>query len=69
MTAYSFRQIVSTWALSHESEDIRSAEEEALQHGLAVARDIYLQNKEVKHQALVQKHIEEECLLPEKCRE
>ena len=69
VTAYSFRRIVSTWALSHESEEIRSAEEEALQHGLAVARENYLQNKQVKPQALVQTYIEEECLLPEKFRE
>jgi hypothetical protein len=32
--AYSFRQIVSTWALNHDSVKIRKAEGEALQHSL-----------------------------------
>ena len=41
VTAYSFRQIVSTWALSHDSEEIRLAEGEALQHSLRVAHDHY----------------------------
>ena len=27
VTAYSFRRIVTTWALSHKSEEIRAAEE------------------------------------------
>ena len=69
VTAYAFRRIVSTWALSHETEEIRNAEEEALQHGLKVAKDKYLQNKQLKPQVLVQKYIEEEQLLPESVRE
>ena len=69
VTAYSFRRIVSTWALSHESEEIRNAEEEALQHSLKVARDKYLQNKQIKPQTLTQKYIEEEGLFPESVKE
>ena len=38
VTAYSHRKIVATWALSHASEEIRSAEQEALQHSLTVAK-------------------------------
>jgi hypothetical protein len=65
VTAYSFRQIVSTWALSHDSEDIRSAEGEALQHSLRVAHDHYLQNKMLKPQKLTQAYIEDEGILPQ----
>ena len=69
VTAHSFRRIVSTWALSHESEEIRNAEEEVLQHSLKVAKDKYLQNKQVQPQTLTQKYIEEECLFPENFKE
>ena len=69
VTAYSFRKIVSTWALSHDSEEIRNAEEEALQHGLKVAKDKYLQNKQIKPQTLTQKYAEEEMLFPKSVRE
>ena len=69
VTAYSFRQIVSTWAQSHESEEIRKAEGEALQHSLRVAVDHYLQNKQLQPQTLTQTYIEEECILPEHLRE
>ena len=31
VTSYDFRKIVSTWAQSHDSEEIRHAEEQALQ--------------------------------------
>ena len=65
VTAYSFRQIVSTWALTHDSEEIRSAEGEALQHSLRVAHDHYLQNKMLKPQNLTQTYIEEEGILPQ----
>ena len=64
VTAYSYRRIVSTWAMSHESEDIRSAEVEALQHSLKVATDHYLQNKMRKPQTLTQTYIEEERIFP-----
>ena len=64
VTAYSFRRIISTWALSHESEDIREAEEEALQHQLKVARDHYLQNKQMKPQKLTQTYVTEEGIFP-----
>ena len=65
VTAYNFRKIVSTWALSHASEEIRLAEEEALQHSLKVAHSNYMQNKQIKPQRLVQKYVEEESLFPE----
>ena len=69
VTAYSFRKIVSTWALSHASEDIRNAEEEALQHTLKVAKESYMQNKQMKPQTLTQKYIEEEDLFPKTFRD
>ena len=65
VTSYSFRKIVSTWALSHNSEEIRGAEEESLQHGLKVAREHYLQNKMVKPQKLISTYVEEENIHPE----
>ena len=68
ITAYKFRKIVSTWALSHASEEIRSAEEEALQHSLKVAKANYMQNKMIKPQRLTQKYIEEENLFPDSVR-
>ena len=68
MVAYNFRKIVSTWALSHKSEDIRKAEEEALQHSLHVAKERYLQSKQVQPQNLVQTYSQEENLFPEKFR-
>ena len=69
VTAYSFRRIVATWALSHESAEIRNAEEEALQHGVNVAKDRYLQNKQIKPQTLTQRYMEEECLFPKQILE
>ena len=68
ITAYSFRKIVSTWALSHKLKEIRQAEEEALQHSLWVAKDRYMQNKQVQPQTLVQTYAQEENLFPEKFR-
>ena len=65
VTGYSFRKIVVTWALNHKSEEIRSAEEEALQHSLKVAKDRYMQNKQTTPQTLVQKYVQEENLFPE----
>ena len=64
VTAYDFRRIVCTWALTHENHEIREAEEEALQHGLQVARDRYLQNKQSKPQKLTQTYAQEENLFP-----
>ena len=69
VTAYSFRKIESTWAICHASEEIRSAEEEALQHSLKVAKDKYQQNKQIKPQKLTQRYIEEENLFPLSFRE
>ena len=64
VTSYSFRRIVTTWALSHESEMIRNAEEDALNHGAKIARDRYLQNKQSKPQMLTQKYKEQEHIFP-----
>ena len=60
VTAYDFRRIVCTWALTHGNHEIREAEEEALQHRLQVAKDRYLQNKQSKPQT----YAEEENLFP-----
>ena len=68
VTAYSFRKIVSTWALTHKSEEIRTAEEEALQHSLHVAKERYLQNKQIQPQTLTQTYTREENLFPENFR-
>ena len=68
VTGYSFRKIVVTWALNHKSAEIRSAEEEALQHSLKVAKDRYMQNKQTTPQNLVQTYIQEENLYPESFR-
>ena len=64
VTAYNFRKIVSTWAQSHASIEIRRAEEEALQHSLKVAKDKYMQNKQLQPQQLTQTYVEEENLFP-----
>ena len=64
VTAYGFRRIVCTRALTHENLEIREAEEEALQHGLQVAKDRYLQNKQSKPQNLTQTYAQEENLFP-----
>ena len=69
VTAYNFRKIVSTWALTHASEEIRSAEEEALQHSLKVAKEKYLQNKQSKPQTLTQTYVREENLFPKAFRD
>ena len=68
ITAYAFRKIISTWALTHKSQEIRAAEEEALQHSLHVAKERYMQAKQVQPQSLVQKYTQEETLFPEKFR-
>ena len=68
ITAYAFRKIVSTWALSHKSEEIRAAEEEALQHSLHVAKERYLQCKQIQPQNLIQTYSQEENLFPENFR-
>jgi hypothetical protein len=69
VTAYSFRRIVSTWGLSHKLDEIRTAEEETLQHSLKVANDAYLQNKQIKPQTFTQTYIQEGCLIPESVRQ
>ena len=68
VTAYDFRKVVSTWAQNHSSEEIRIAEQEALQHSLKVAKDDYLQNKQSKPQKLTQQYVVEENLFPEAFR-
>ena len=68
ITAYQFRKIVSTWALTHKNEEIRNCEEEALQHSLHVAKERYLQSKQIKPQTLTQTYTIEENLFPEKFR-
>ena len=68
ITAYAFRKIISTWALTHKSQEIRAAEEEALQHSLHVAKERYMQAKQVQPQTLVQTYTQEENLFPEKFR-
>ena len=65
ITAYVFRKIVATWALSHESDLIRKAEQEALQHSEEVAKDRYLLNKKLKPQIFIQTYVQEEGLFPE----
>ena len=65
VTAYSFRRIVSTWALSHASKEIREAEGPSLQHSLKVGQDHYKQNNELQPQKLTQTYIKEDCILPE----
>ena len=69
VTAYNFRKIVSTWALSHDSLDIRRAEQETLQHSLKVATAHYQQNKQIQPQKLVQKYVAEENLFPESLKD
>ena len=68
VTSYSYRRIVSTWALSHPLEEIRNAETEALQHSLKIAHNDYVQNKQLKPQKLTQTYLQEECLIPESVR-
>ena len=68
ITAYAFRKIVSTWALSHKSEEIRAAEEETLQHSLHVAKERYLQCKQIQPQNMIQTYSQEENLFPENFR-
>ena len=66
VTAYAFRKIVSTWALTHKCEEIRNAETEALQHSVNVAKERYLQSKQVQPQMLTQTYTQEENLFPDK---
>ena len=64
VTAYSFRKIVATWGMSHESVAIRNAEGDVLQHVDQVAKDFYLQNKQLKPQMFIQTYTQEEELFP-----
>ena len=66
VTSYAFRKIVSTWALTHRCEEIRNAETETLQHSLKVAKERYLQSKQVQPQNLTQTYAKEENLFPER---
>ena len=68
VTAYAFRKIVSTWALTHKSKEIRRFEEEALQHSIHVAKERYLQSKQIQPQTLTQCYTQEETLFPENFR-
>ena len=65
VTAYSFRRIVCTWGVSHEDSDIRRAEEQALQHGMEIAKQRYQQNKQVQPQKFTQRYIESDNLFPQ----
>ena len=67
-TAYSFRRIVSTWAQTHVSQEIRNMEEEALQHSSKVAKLHYNQSRQLIPQTLTQTYVEEEGLIPENVR-
>ena len=58
--AMKFRVIVSTWAQTHGSEEIRRAEEETLDHSVLVAKDRYLANKQLKPQILISTYNKEE---------
>lgn len=60
ITSYSFRKILSTWALNHELEMIRQAEMVTLNHSLAVARKHYQQNDALLPQILTQTFVAEE---------
>ena len=51
-------------ALNHKSKEIREAEEEALQHSIHVAKERYLQSKQLKPQTLTQTYAQEENLFP-----
>ena len=64
VTAYDFRRIVVTWAVSHESEEIRKAESETLRHGDKVAYDHYVQNKQLRPQTLIQTYVQQEDVIP-----
>jgi hypothetical protein len=66
VTSYSFRKIVATWGLSHESDEIRRSEETVLQHGNKIATETYLQNKQLVPQKFTQTYAREESLFPEK---
>ena len=65
VSAYDFRKMISTWAMSHESLEIQQAETEALQHEIHVAKDKYSLNKQLKPQLLVQTYTIQEELFPE----
>jgi hypothetical protein len=68
VSSYTFRRIITTWALCHKSEEIQEAEEEALNHSNKVAKEAYMQNKMLKPQLLTQTYIREENLFPEKLK-
>ena len=64
ITAYDFRRLVCTWAVSNPDPEIVQAEEEALQHTLKIARINYQQNTSIKPQLLTQTYAKEEELFP-----
>lgn len=59
------RKYHSSWAVSHESEEIRDAEAESLQHGKDIAKKFYLLDKVSKPQMLTQVYCEEENYFPQ----
>ena len=69
ITAYAFRRIVCTWALTHKKKEIREAEEEALQHSVQVAKQRNLQSNQVVPQTLVQTYTQEENIFPAEFKE
>ena len=64
VTPYSFRRLITTWGLESDKEEIRDAEEEALQHANKVAQKHYALNKSSKPQKFVQQYILEERFFP-----
>ena len=64
VTSITHRQTIATWAVNHASEEIRKAEEEALAHSPAVAKEVYMQNKQQMPQTLTQVYMKEENFLP-----
>ena len=64
VTPSDFRDIVSTWGLSHSSAKVREAESVALQHHPKVAEQHYRQNKQVQPTKFVQTYVREENIFP-----
>ena len=65
ISSYNFRYLMSTWVQTHESEEIRNAESDALQHSIDVAKEHYLQSQQVNPQLVVSTFEKEESLFPE----
>ena len=69
VTAYSFRNINSTWGTSNPNCEVRRLEAEALQHSSKVAHECYKQNKVSNTQLYVQSFIEDEEYFPDALKE